>query len=186
MLLQDTTHKLNEAGFFLVKAKSSLTNPEELSFYLSAFVSAGRSVTWAMQKEFGDNPGYLIWYEEKQKQLRNDRVFTIFKDLRNITVKEGKLEFKRRINVLINEKISIGDSVSFKVIRNGKVIRESKPQEHAVEVTDSEKNSAGVTEPDKVEVILDDAPGTEGIELCNQYLKRLRTLVDDAENMIIE
>ena len=184
MLLDDTTHKLNEASFFLVKAKSSLTNPEELSFYLSAFVSAGRSVTWAMQKEFGDNSRYVIWYEEKHKQMKNDRVFTIFKDLRNITVKEGKLKFNRRINVLINEKISISDSVGFKVIRNGKVIRESKAAEHAAAVADSEKNVVGVTVPNKVEVILDNAPGTEGIELCDQYLKRLRTLVGDAENMI--
>jgi hypothetical protein len=42
---------------------------------------------------------------------------------------------------LINEKISIGDSVGFKVIRNGKVIRESKFQEHAADVTDAKKKA---------------------------------------------
>lgn len=186
MLLDDTKHKLNEAGFFLVKAKSSLTNPEELSYYLSAFVSAGRSVTWAMQKEFADNSRCLVWYEEKQKQMKNDGVFAIFKDLRNITVKEGKLEFNRRINVSINEKISIGDSVGIKVIRNGKVIRESKAEEQTAEVTDAEKNTVGLSEPNKVEVLLDNAHGTKGIELCDQYLKKLRTLVEDAENISIE
>jgi len=154
----------------------------ELSYYLSAFVSAGRSVTWAMQKEFGDNSRYQIWYEEKQKQMQDDHILTIFKGLRNITVKEGKLEFKRRVNVSINEKIGITASVGFKKIRNGKVISESNPEEQAAKIPGSEKNAFEVSEPNKVEVFLDEFPVTEGIELCDQYLKRLRTLVGDAEH----
>jgi hypothetical protein len=51
--LQDTKHKLYEASFFLDKVKSSIAeNPDVLSYYLSAFVSAGRSVTLVMQKTF--------------------------------------------------------------------------------------------------------------------------------------
>ena len=51
MSLQDTKHKLNEASFILDKVKSSIAEkPDVLSYYLSAFVSAGRSVTLVMQK----------------------------------------------------------------------------------------------------------------------------------------
>jgi hypothetical protein len=53
MSLQDTKHKLNEASFILDKVKSSIAEkPDVLSYYLSAFVSAGRSVTLVMQKTF--------------------------------------------------------------------------------------------------------------------------------------
>lgn len=180
MLLDDTKHKLNEASFFLVRAKSSLTNPEELSFYLSAFVTAGRSVTFTMQKEFGNNSRYGIWYKERILMI-NDIIFTIFKHLRNITVKEGKLEFKRKVNLSpINEKISSTTSVGFKVIRNGKVIKESNPNKQDA-IPDSEKKTI---EPNKVKVFLNIFPIPEGIELCDQYLKKLRILVSDAESMI--
>jgi hypothetical protein len=58
--LQDTKHKLYEASFFLDKVKSFIAeNPDVLSYYLSAFVSAGRSVTLVMQKTFvKKNPKY--------------------------------------------------------------------------------------------------------------------------------
>lgn len=178
MLLDNTKHKLDEASFFLDKVKSSLTNPIELSFYLSA----GRSVTWSMQKEFGDNSRYLKWYDEKKQEMRNDEIFTIFKNLRNITVKEGKLEFKRNINVSVNEEIGITDSVGFKVIRNGEVIRESKSDDRSTKESKPEKNSNTVSQTNKVEVLLDNAPGREGIELCDHYLNKLKTLVGRRQN----
>ena len=67
---------------------------------------------------------------------RNERnnTFTIFRDLRNITVKEGKLEFKRRINIALKEQINITDTVGFIVIRKGEVIKESKPEEPPIRV----------------------------------------------------
>jgi hypothetical protein len=178
-LLDDTKHKLNEASFFLLKAKSSLTNPVELSYYLSAFVSAVRSATWSMQKEFESNSRYKNWYKRKREQMKDNNIFTIFKDLRNITVKEGKLKFNRRINVSFNENISVSGSVGFKVIRQGKVIRESPPPEVPSKMK-TEKKDKGFS----VEVFLDNAPDEEGYGLCEQYLDRLVTLVNEAERMI--
>ena len=92
-----------------------------------------------MQKEFNHNLRYLIWYRAKQEEMKKDNIFTIFRYSRNITVKEGKLEFKRRINVPLNEQINITDSVGFKVIRKGEVIKEFKPEVQTTKEPSSEK-----------------------------------------------
>jgi hypothetical protein len=82
--LQDTKHKLNEDSFFLDKVKSFMDdNPDVLSFYLSAFVSAARSVTLVMQKTFvKKNPKYKKW------DMSLNKTFDIFKNLRNLIIHE--------------------------------------------------------------------------------------------------
>ena len=103
----------------------------------------------------------------------------LFNRLRIITIhRQGKIKFRRKVHLTINENIPRQDSVSFKVIRNGKVIKESNPEEQSAKIPDVGKKT--MDEPNKVEVFLDNArkyaPDKEGIELCDQYLKRLRTL----------
>jgi hypothetical protein len=184
LVLEDTKHKLEEASFFLGKVKSCLDDLIVLSYYLSAFVSAGRSVTWSMQKEFEDNSTYKNWYKEKREQMKNDNIITIFRDLRNITVKEGKLKFNKRLNVSINEEISRSESVGIKVIRKGKVIRESPPQE--LPSKSGSESVDKVSKPNRVEVLLDSAPDEEGIRLCEQYLNKLVTGKDYYSNYIFD
>ena len=59
-----TRKKLREARFFLEKlrdeVKSIPRDPELFEFYLSAFLSAGRSVTFVLQAEEKDK--YDTWY----------------------------------------------------------------------------------------------------------------------------
>jgi hypothetical protein len=66
--------KLREAGFFLAKVRAhamidlhsirSLEAPPELRYYLSAFVSAARSVTWVMGSEYRSRPGWSKWFKQ--------------------------------------------------------------------------------------------------------------------------
>ena len=60
-----TEMKLREAKFFFghlhdTGRKSVRNEPEEFAFYLSAFLSAARAVTFALQ--FEDKPGYDTWF----------------------------------------------------------------------------------------------------------------------------
>jgi hypothetical protein len=84
-----TERKLREARFFLrklqEKAQAVVGDPEEFGFYLSALLSAGRSVTFALQVENKD--GYDAWFPvwfEKQNQQDQD----LFKFMNNQRVKE--------------------------------------------------------------------------------------------------
>ena len=75
--IEATRFKLSEAQFFyakLVKACNSVVRqyPEELQYYLSAFLSAARSVTFALQAE--EKAAYDAWYPEWETTLSEEDV----------------------------------------------------------------------------------------------------------------
>ena len=75
--------KLAEADFFLDKLKDSSLNPFEARCYFSAFVSAARSVTFALQAVMKSRVyGFGEWYESKQEELRQDPLARFFHDAR--------------------------------------------------------------------------------------------------------
>jgi hypothetical protein len=51
-------------------------------FHLSAFLSAARSITLVMQKEYAHAAGFESWYERQQEEMRKDGLLTFFNNLR--------------------------------------------------------------------------------------------------------
>ncbi len=87
-------YKLEEARFFLGHlreeiGKGASSEPGVFSYYLSAFLSAARSVTWVLQKEAKDP--YDAWFPNWRKGLPpGDREFLDYMvEQRNLEVKEG-------------------------------------------------------------------------------------------------
>lgn len=75
--------KLAEADFFLERLKDSSTNFFAARCYFSAFVSAARSVTFALQGVMKSRvDGFQEWYEAKQDELRRDPLARFFHDAR--------------------------------------------------------------------------------------------------------
>ena len=75
--------KLAEADFFLEKLRNSSTDLFAARCYFSAFVSAARSVTFALQGVMKSQVnGFDEWYERKQDQLRQDPLARFFHDAR--------------------------------------------------------------------------------------------------------
>ena len=104
MSLEGTHRKLREADFFLQQCKLTLDQPEILGYYLSAFISAARSVTFVLQVEIGKNHEFKAWYSKKQEYMKNDRIFSFFNSLRVETIhREGKIKFRRKIFLEIIE-----------------------------------------------------------------------------------
>ena len=104
MSLEGTRHKLKEADFFLQQCKLTLDQPEILGYYLSAFISAARSVTFVLQVEIGKNHEFKAWYSEKQEYMKKDRIFSFFNSLRVETIhREGKIKLRRKISLEIIE-----------------------------------------------------------------------------------
>ncbi|MCL5430388.1 MAG: hypothetical protein M1504_02840 [Candidatus Marsarchaeota archaeon] len=78
----DTYKKLFEAKFFLnrmideYESDFEETNKDHeytaFPYYISAFLSAFRSITYLMQTEFNDIEGFKEWYETQQKILAED------------------------------------------------------------------------------------------------------------------
>jgi len=88
------SQKLREAQFFLAKlaaeASTERLDREDFEFYLSAFLAAGRSVTFALQ--FEQKPLYDGWYPGWRATLPPDDadLFDFMKAQRNTMLKEGE------------------------------------------------------------------------------------------------
>lgn len=80
--------KLFESDFFLGKLHETrcLTDAE---FYLSAFLSASRAVTFALQASLHDHPKFPAWYEQHQDILRKSEVASWSLNARNASQKQG-------------------------------------------------------------------------------------------------
>ena len=87
--------KIAETEFFLDKLQfngadfSHYNFYAEAHFYLSAFLSAVRSITFCLQASLNDLEGFEHWYQEKQNKLRNDNLAKFFLEARNLSQKVG-------------------------------------------------------------------------------------------------
>ncbi len=70
--------KLFEAAFFLDKLAQADSDWFAARCYLSAFISAGRSVTFAIQSCLSDHDGFAEWYAQKQEVLRTNSTARFF------------------------------------------------------------------------------------------------------------
>jgi len=94
-----TIEKLEEARFFLERAREHANvsveqavaagAPAALRYYLSAFFSAARSVTWVMRHEYGACPGWEEWFESKKASEGGRQLLTQTNEARIETVKRA-------------------------------------------------------------------------------------------------
>jgi|RhiMetdeSRZDD1v2_1073273.scaffolds.fasta_scaffold196017_3 hypothetical protein len=82
-------NKLREAEFFLDQLRDASRLSFEADCYFSAFVSAARSVTFAMQASLKGVPGFRDWYESAQEQLKTDPLAPFFVEIRNEVLHTG-------------------------------------------------------------------------------------------------
>lgn len=80
-------YKVRESEFFLEELRryGNDLRFDAVQFCASAFASATRSVTFAMQASLKGNPAFDEWYRSKQAQLRGDSLARFFHDFRTVT-----------------------------------------------------------------------------------------------------
>lgn len=81
--------KVAEADYFLEMLKNSKSDFKEFGYLLSAFVSASRSITFALQAVMSHYPGFSEWYEPYRQQLSQNSLAKYFSELRNHLQKVG-------------------------------------------------------------------------------------------------
>ncbi len=81
--------KLSEAEFFLGKLCSTNRFSFEAKYYFSAFVSAARSVTLALQATLSEVDGFDEWYELARAKLKTDPLAPFFVEIRNDVIHKG-------------------------------------------------------------------------------------------------
>lgn len=80
--------KVSETEFFLRKMIEVGNNWFEFSCYLTAYLSASRSITFALQR-FTSIPEFHEWYKDHQSALKSDPLAKFFLDIRNDNVHGG-------------------------------------------------------------------------------------------------
>lgn len=85
-------YKVQEAEYFLLELKrvGNRLNFGAVQFCASAFVSATRSVTFAMQASLKGHPEFEAWYAPMQAKLRRDPLARFFHDFRTVTQHIGQ------------------------------------------------------------------------------------------------
>jgi hypothetical protein len=89
--MTDTEYKLAEAEFFLNCMRTNYGKENKFNFYLSAFISAARSVHWIMNAEYHEVPGWQEWCRQTNENCTDD-VRDILKrtaKMRNHALKQG-------------------------------------------------------------------------------------------------
>jgi hypothetical protein len=80
--------RLVEADFFVRKMMRA--GPDTVGYFLNAFLSAARSVTFLLQKELAHVTGFRQWWEAQRLVLGADATARFFLELRNFSQKEGR------------------------------------------------------------------------------------------------
>lgn len=95
-----TRRKLDEAKFFLQLADESRHIPN-FNFYLSACVSAARSVTWIMRSEYSRSEGWQHWFVTKEPTPKEQELLRKVNQVRIRSEKQRPLEANVMLEVNI-------------------------------------------------------------------------------------
>lgn len=82
-----TRHKNKEADYFLSKMNEFFYDDAIFAYNLTAFLSAARSITWYMQKQYKHQKGFDEWYRQKQKEMSDDPELQYCRHARNEDLK---------------------------------------------------------------------------------------------------
>lgn len=170
---------LDEAKYFLDMMKENIDDLNKFKYNLDAFIQTGRNVTFHLQREFKKNPEFNSWYVIEQENMSKDPLFCFFTKTRNFVVKEeqitvkGHHELSFSLNAFLATKYEIelenANGTKQKIISS-----EPKPQEKIQ--TSNIKRRWYFTNFYGKEA--------EVIPLCLEYIKRLESLLKEAEKNI--
>jgi len=82
--MTNTRDKLNEAKHFLEEMRRFSPQTDAFRYTYTAFLSAIRSITLVMQKEFSGASGFSDWYANKQAIMENHSVLKYLHRQRNL------------------------------------------------------------------------------------------------------
>lgn len=178
-----TRLKYQEAEFFLKHLEDTryedirflieqATSRRVCHFYLSAFLSAARSVTWIMRSEYGRRPGWEEWFNA-HKRVENEQLLRLFNQLR---IRSEKVEPVIPVRTLRIE----GDS-------GPPVERDPDLPLFHLTITSADPDSDGVPLISG-EVVAwtwttDGLDGNDLLAACHRYLILLGELVDECQSL---
>ena len=182
-----TRDKLNEARFFLAHLKGNVRKEKEFHYFLSAFISSARSVSWTMKKEFKHVTGWEDWHETKEK-VRTKDIDSLYKgtNAMRIKAKLGSLTtsaaYMIRLKMVVIHKAVLrsglkGERVSVRV--------SGTKDKHLVELVSLTGKRVPLpnTKAIWLERRVEEFPAKDVLEVCQEYYNHLVGLVEECTKM---
>lgn len=177
-----TKYKLEEAKFFLLLLEQNWRNFPHVDFFLSAFVSAARSVTWVMRAEYGNSAGWAEWFDARKPSSQTRDLLKRMNDVRVRATKSEPLRTQTSATVNIPP-----DEVTPELLE---LLRSGAKQRLRLEPTDPTNTEALLMLGDRIlskvriETATHELPEFEGMDarvICRRYLEELDALLLECE-----
>ncbi len=173
--MKDTFDKLDEAKYFLSQLKKNIINVSIFRYNLSAFLSAIRSVTYFLQKECHNVPGFSEWYTKEQEKMKRDLYMKFLNDKRVLEVHKGRSLLRKETRVTHHDSVSMIDSITIFLIRSDGTgdIRQSGPPVH---------NIGRQIDPTTEHLwFFEDFEDKDIILLCEEHVAKIETLLNECK-----
>jgi len=164
-----TRHKFRETEHFLARMNECFEQDDEFRFSLSAYLSAARSITFYMRKQYRHVPGFSQWYCERQIEMQADPELKYLNDL--------------RVEAVHTEPTGLGATrqgtfTADAVIASPALVAE-QPQ---VAPEAQEHTASGVR---TVRRFLPEFHGMDVVPFCDAQLQKLESLLDECERLFL-
>jgi hypothetical protein len=174
--MSDTEEKLHESRYFLELMTLAQAERDAFKYNLSAFLSASRSVTLIMQKEYGKISGFRRWWSGKQKEMRSDDAMRLLNEKRVMTIHTQPVRLRGEVNITIKERITISDSVSIVLTHADGTVERREPE--PTPSPPATENESSV----EWRWYFDELPEKDVLTLCKEHMAKLDALVKECES----
>jgi hypothetical protein len=172
----DTQGKIDEAHFFVSKMREKYNDRTEFKFYLSAFLSAGRSVIWVMNTEFGKVPSFKTWYDSRMLNDEENRIFKLVNDLRVETNKIKPVKTRPIVTTVIEIPADVDYNQYLNQHFEVKISSPDKDGGQTLSFIDKASGQILTGEIDDYRIVNDLRNGEDLLELCENYLRVVESL----------
>ena len=180
--MADTFDKLQEAKFFFEQMNNCQTDRTGFKYNLSAFLSAFRSITFVMQKEYSKIQDFENWYQVKQEELKSNDRMKLLDSMRVITIHKTSIHPRAQIYASIEETVWATDEIHAVVIHADGTVENSDLKNSAkIELPPEAINTPKELIDDKWLWFFKEYPKTDIMTICNECLILMGNIVSECE-----
>ena len=172
--LKRISNKVLEVEFFLEQLKM-LRSFDEMRYFLSAFLTAARSIPDVINSCYAKREGFKNWWSQERTALDGPAEKYLDKE-RNLSVHEGKSGMKQKLYVTSRVEVPANDTV--KVSFMGRDLHD--PSKYTVQSLGDPELKPKASFEVKHEWQFTKFPYEKGVDLCSNYMQTLKSLASKA------
>ena len=161
-----TRRKVREAEYFLSMMKQVFEGDDTFSYNLSAFLSAARSITWYMQKQYAHRNGFAEWYCPHKIKMSADPELEYLNEL--------------RVEDVHREPIRTGATREVTLYVDMILVEEGAPM--AEQAKEAERKPPMQSNPKTIRRLFPKFGQVDVIEFCETQLVKLTRMVEECGN----